>query len=457
MIDVLIIIVLFLFIPFFLISISQYRHFFLDYLVIFPTFDLNLLTGRLFYSTDDYVHSKTIFSGVFGGFGIDLNGLRLVIWIIWLLFFILLFYRSKLTNFFYRKELVIYTVFLIWAFLTFLVPTSNFNWGIRFFFKLLYPILFFVIFLKFCNLEYLCSLILKINLLSILNVLFSLLIVLYRGDFYSLTGTHLGARGFNLHPFPYGFLLCNCFLFKLYFEQYVLKESAVRRNFSILLIIFGIIISFSRITWLIFIIIIVIYTFTRKRIGYFTFSLLILLLLFSINISPDNIFLDRIGINIDHFFKFGNIEPTGEGYGKAAGRISLWMYTIQSVMRTNLLYGYGLGGTESYYYATLGEFTITHNEFVRIFSEMGIVGLILFCIFILSHLFKLVSYRIVSQRLDLVLVNFNTLSMTSLFIFIVTFLTDNTLNYYYITFLPFLSLAIFSKIYEQYISSNYST
>jgi len=426
---------------------------FITYMVFFPMFDMNLLTGNVFSDIDEYVYHKAILGNLFGGFGLDLNGARLIIWVFWLLIYLLVNHYSSLKERIFTKSLMIYFIFLTWAAITLTFPTADFNFGSRFLLKLIYPILFFTIFLNHCDFEKLQDLLKSLSVVCFINVLFSIILIGYRGDLYNIAGTHLGARGFNLHPFPYGFMLCNCIAYKLFIEKNIHGVSIMKVYIGVALLTIGVILSLSRISWVLLLLVFLIYS--RKKV---LFLLTVIASVFTIALAfklfnNSEILASRIGIDLIQLIQHGEVEAIGEGYGTASGRTAMWLFTINTVLTKNPFFGLGLGGTEKYYLTTLNEFTLTHNEYVRIFSETGLVGLFLFIFFFYSVLLLFRATIKDFQTYPDILIVYKYV-VTCLCILALTFLTDNTLNNYFVIVLTFLSFAVYLKYYK-YVKYEY--
>ncbi|HOT98103.1 MAG TPA: O-antigen ligase family protein [bacterium] len=420
---------------------------FINYMVFFPMFDMNLLTGNVFSDIDEYIYHKAILGNLLGGFGLDLNGARLIIWVFWLIIYLLVNHYSSSKEKIFAKNLMIYLIFLTWAAITLTFPTADFNFGSRFLLKLVYPILFFIIFLNHCDFEKLHVLLKSLSVVCFINVLFSIILIVYRGDLYNIAGTHLGARGFNLHPFPYGFMLCNCISYKLFIEKYTHGVSIMKVYIGVALLTIGVILSLSRITWVLLLFIFLIYS--KKKVLFLLTviaSVFIIALTFKL-FNHSEILASRIGIDLIQLIQHGEVEAIGEGYGTASGRTAMWLFTINTVLTKNPFFGLGLGGTEKYYLTTLNEFTLTHNEYVRIFSETGLIGLFLFLFFFYSFLsFFRATTKDLKTYPDILIVY--KYVVACLCMLVLTFLTDNTLNNYFVIVLPFLSFAVFLKYYK---------
>jgi hypothetical protein len=72
-----------------------------------------------------------------------------------------------------------------------------------------------------------------------------------------------------------------------------------------------------------------------------------------------------------------------------SGRSHAWGHVLDAFFMPSPAFGSGLGATQNYFYTQGSGISVIHSEYVRLLSEVGIVGIVLFAVAALAYLWRL--------------------------------------------------------------------
>ncbi len=133
-----------------------------------------------------------------------------------------------------------------------------------------------------------------------------------------------------------------------------------------------------------------------------------------------------------------------------SGRSTLWQAAFVYFKKTSVWFGAGSGSTD-FWVKNHTHALALHNDFLRVYFDLGVIGLVLF----LLSLFQLmrVSAKRPRYKDNQKLHNaYKALAIAALWFYLMTLITDNTLNYvanigvYVYAFIAFAFLSRFSQI-----------
>ena len=201
-----------------------------------------------------------------------------------------------------------------------------------------------------------------------------------------------------------------CLIFVLFYYKWKRMPRSGSRAmlvFSILAAV-GVILSGTRIAWFALLIAFIALGGLKKARSIAVFSLIALMLILAF--LP--VLQQRTGISVAD----GRISFTGIGAGTAVHRFSVWTWLWEEKISRRIITGYGLGSTLGIV-GPLG-MDYPHNEYIRVTLELGLIGLVLFCVsfvYLSGYLFR--KHR-------------KTLILLPIAVFLIMCLADNTLSNY---------------------------
>jgi len=112
-----------------------------------------------------------------------------------------------------------------------------------------------------------------------------------------------------------------------------------------------------------------------------------------------------------------------------SGRFAAWNYILKRFFNPNPIIGSGIGATQDYFYSSspsgLG---VIHSEYIRLISEIGIVGLIFFVILALFYLIILIhNYK---SALSIEAKKYALAGIGGLVGYLIFMATDNAFDYF---------------------------
>lgn len=166
--------------------------------------------------------------------------------------------------------------------------------------------------------------------------------------------------------------------FTLYFS-YKNKKIKDNKTFAILIIILSIIfvLTYSRVSWLCFSIFILLIAFIQKQIYY-------LIAIMTPIIILSSIFIENIRMRIAETFE-------NSLFNSWTARTNIWKISINEISKRPIL-GHGVGTSEIVIEEAKtweGGTSITHNDFFLHAIEIGMIGVTLFCVYIISTIYNL--------------------------------------------------------------------
>ena len=114
-------------------------------------------------------------------------------------------------------------------------------------------------------------------------------------------------------------------------------------------------------------------------------------------------------------------------YVNTSGRTTIWSDAFKYFENANIFIGAGSGGTD-YYMKNLTNAVALHCDFLRVYFDLGLIGLILF-LSLHVQLLKVVSSRPKNSQNIKIHNKYKALSIAALVFYFITLFTDNTLNY----------------------------
>ena len=114
-------------------------------------------------------------------------------------------------------------------------------------------------------------------------------------------------------------------------------------------------------------------------------------------------------------------------YINTSGRTTIWSDAFKYFENANMFIGAGSGSTD-YYMKNLTHAVALHCDFLRVYFDLGLIGLILF-ISLHVQLLKVVSSRPRNSQNIKIHNKYKALSIAALIFYFITLFTDNTLNY----------------------------
>lgn len=153
-------------------------------------------------------------------------------------------------------------------------------------------------------------------------------------------------------------------------------------------------------------------------------SALIVAVLSVVFIEPlrDRMFFKNVDLSlmVTNFSKFLQ-------YVNTSGRTTIWSDAFAYFKNANVFIGAGSGSTD-HYMKTLTNAVALHCDFLRVYFDLGLIGLILFLL-VHFQLLKVVSSRPRNSQNTKIHNKYKNLSIAALIFYFITLFTDNTLNY----------------------------
>jgi hypothetical protein len=116
------------------------------------------------------------------------------------------------------------------------------------------------------------------------------------------------------------------------------------------------------------------------------------------------------------------------GHLHGSGRFAAWEYVLDHFVAPSPILGSGIGATQHFYYTqSVGGMGVIHSEYVRLAAEVGIVGLVLFCLAAAGYLVCLLrTYRFSPDSLA---GRYSLAAMGGLISYLIFMATDNAFDY----------------------------
>jgi O-antigen ligase len=116
------------------------------------------------------------------------------------------------------------------------------------------------------------------------------------------------------------------------------------------------------------------------------------------------------------------------GHLHTSGRSKAWGTVLNQFFEPSPMWGSGLGATQNYYYSQIGGgIGVIHSEYVRLLSEVGLVGLALFALAALAYAWRLV--RIYRRARGPETSTYALAAVGSLVAYLIFIATDNGFDY----------------------------
>ncbi len=160
----------------------------------------------------------------------------------------------------------------------------------------------------------------------------------------------------------------------------------------------------------------------------------------------DRMFFD--GEKMDLSLAFTNF-PVFLTHVDTSGRTSLWLGALEYFKNSNALIGAGSGSTD-YWVKNHSTALALHSDFLRLYFDLGIIGL---CLFLLSFIqIIMVSCSSPKNKFNKSIhLKYKSLCIAAAIFYFITLFTDNTLNYvtdlgiYLYAFIGFATIIVLSK------------
>jgi O-antigen ligase len=222
--------------------------------------------------------------------------------------------------------------------------------------------------------------------------------------------------GAGIHPVPLSFFM----VIVLYSAIFLFEKNQQKRYLLVALAssIF-LILTYGRTAIAGFFLTFLVYLYYKKKLKY-AIPLAIIVLIFSFTII------------VNFFLIKGQIYQDNADF-VSSGRLGLWEESIKSFLKHPIL-GVGAGSSD----IVMQSFNLNtpHNEFIRVLIEIGIIGLIMFLIYILLQFKSLFSNA-----------RENPVPWAIFLFFILTLILDNSLDYnIFFTFQVFVILGITNRL-----------
>jgi O-antigen ligase len=110
-----------------------------------------------------------------------------------------------------------------------------------------------------------------------------------------------------------------------------------------------------------------------------------------------------------------------------SGRSNAWGTVLGKFFYPNPTFGSGLGATQNYYYSQTSGIGVIHSEYVRLLSEVGVVGISLFALTALAYLWRLLRIYRRSHEIDTA--RYALAALGALVAYLIFIATDNGFDY----------------------------
>ncbi len=115
------------------------------------------------------------------------------------------------------------------------------------------------------------------------------------------------------------------------------------------------------------------------------------------------------------------------GHLHTSGRSNAWGIVLGQFFTPSPFVGSGLGATQNYYYSQTSGIGVIHSEYVRLLSEVGVLGLVLFVIAALTYLGRLASIYQHARESDTA--RYALAAVGALVAYLIYIATDNGFDY----------------------------
>lgn len=211
----------------------------------------------------------------------------------------------------------------------------------------------------------------------------------YFNPYFSIPNKWVDLTNYNINKRIYStFFNPNVFGFYINFIVLYLcgRETSTLNKLTLLTGITCVVLTFSRASWVSLILALLVTGFINKK--YFKYALIISIIIF---LSDYLLGVGRLNLN-------KAVEDSSFAY-----RLEIWRTTLL-IIRDNFLFGIGFGTLKEYVtiYSTVVKNNIehSHNIYLQVFLETGLVGFVLFSVFIKNIFFKLYNKVFVDKKND---------------------------------------------------------
>jgi O-antigen ligase len=140
-------------------------------------------------------------------------------------------------------------------------------------------------------------------------------------------------------------------------------------------------------------------------------------------------FKSRMFIGSDNvsFSTIVNDPITAMAHVHGSGRFGAWEIILEKYFNPSPIIGSGAGASQHFFYNYLidSEMGVIHSEYIRILSEVGIVGLFLFVLAI----FRYIKYLIIIYHENNIIMKYPLAAIGAITSYLVFFATDNGIDY----------------------------
>ena len=410
------------------------------------------------------IHSQRDVFAFMGG--ANANGIQLFLSIA--IAFPVVAFRARQKGWILPKVMWVYIAFLVW--ITFsLLYTPHLLTGLRLLFKLLYPLFVFVLYKwlerqgevdeKWLIRVLLWTFIVTTSLIYItyfagIHFISSETEINVYSSLVSPTGFFRFSSSLGYTPNPLGLVMAVATLIAVYaLLKHKHKLLATLSMFLTFIIMF---LTYSRMAFATFFIAVIALLFMEKKYVYAGITLLLCVLLFFLTPYYQRTFFEQFDASLygDRFERedpeegvlrrgdresgSGDRVSLGAFHLNLQGRELFWVPVWSSFVESPIV-GHGLGSSEELLkrtYPNRSSLYAVHNDYLRIAADTGLIGLILFVVFI--GVMAGVLWQLTRRGSRMA-----PLGLSVLTVYVLSMLTDNTLDYYRgLTFLIFICLAI---------------
>lgn len=385
----------------------------------------------------------------------DLNGLINILIIFLGIIYLLINYKNPFSG----SIAATYIIFLAFCILS-LIYSEYLYGGIRFFTRITSPFMFYLITLNEVKREEDTSNLVKCILFS---AVFPLAVGIYQlisGQGNTDTEGLARIYGTFEHPNAYSFFLV--FIFCISYTVLLTNKSKWKIYILFLLnaVIAALIIqTYCRISWIAFLAVffLISYRYRKKKTIIISLSLTILVYAFFSSsilerlVSATKIFgidrfIESLKYNGDKSLLIENsLFETGNSLG---WRLNAWVYLLRK-MTGHLVIGHGLGTVFSAMHDLYETYIHPHNAYIGILYDTGIVGLLLFIIFVIV-LFRKAVYLMRNIKKEDSRYNNVSIFLTCLMSFIIISTSDNIFENPSVSIYFWVFFAIGSSIYQSF-------
>lgn len=396
-----------------------------------------LLTGREKFLLLTLVTGMVEVGGV--SIGLNLSAWRLLIWIAMILMAFLLYRRSPG----FKNFTFIYILFIGWLLLSF-VWTENIGFGIRASLKYIYPLLIMLFSMTFVRSKEFIFVVMKWMVIAAFT--YSLFLggftKQFAGLFFYFGGLFWpGATFADFLGIASGISYLMWWRTKekkyLYLIGWFLLSSIFDGVRTGLIAIFSVFMVASYLRYKV------------TSIPYIVF--VIFFAIASVVFVPQ--IRDKMFYDPQNVTSISDIGEVSTEQINSNGRFAMWGWALQEYYDDNKLTGAGIGALQERMYSgnhPFGRMKIIHNDYVQLLCDTGLVGLILYLMFV--FLAVKVALRYINKQIPQYLSNVSFLVIVSFTAVLATMMTDNVVNYAFaVHSYPFVFVGImiaYRKIYK---------